>query len=103
MKTKINNLIWEIITVPCTNPALIVNGANCLGTTWINEQKIYLSEELTKITAKSVVIHELTHAFLYSTQIKEDESYTEEEMCEFLSKWGEQILCLSAEVYSELF
>lgn len=105
MLKRINNLIWEIAVVPSTNPELIVNGVACVGTTWVMQQKIYLSEELNELTARSVIAHELTHAFLYSTQIqvKDEKTYTEEEVCELISKWGDAILSLTDEIYRELY
>lgn len=103
MQKKINNLIWEIFISPSMNPELIVDGNACAGVTWCTQQKIYLSADLNENTAKGVIAHELAHAFLYSTQIKKDEPYTEEEMCEFISKWGEQISSLTNEIYNELY
>lgn len=105
MEIKINNLIWEIKIVPASNPELVTDSYARGGTTWIMQQKIYLSSDLTKNTARLVIAHELTHAFLYSTQMQAEEemTYTEEEMCEFVSKWGEQIFELTDEVYDELY
>lgn len=108
MKIEINNLNWEVSIVPNTNPELIVNGSAAAGTTWFMQQKIYLSADLTKDTARSVIAHELAHAFLCSTQIKptkdaEYECYSEEEMCNFVSMWGEQIFALTDKIYNEMY
>ncbi len=108
MKIEINNLIWEIAVVTSTNPELIVNGDVASGATWPLQQKIYLSSDLTKDTVKSVIAHELAHAFLLSTQIRpvkdaEEECYSEEEMCNFVSMWGESIFALTDKVYNELY
>lgn len=109
MKIQINNLDWNILIVPNTNPELISNGCAAAGTTWFMQQKIYLSADLTKDTVKSVIAHELAHAFLLSTQIRpthqdaEIEHYSEEEMCNFVSMYGEQIWALTYEVYDELY
>ena len=108
MKVEINNLIWEISIVPNTNPELIINGYAAAGTTWHMTQKIYLSADLTKDTVRSVISHELAHAFLCSTQIRptkeaEEEHYSEEEMCNFVSMWGEQIFTLTDKIYNELY
>ena len=108
MKIEINNLIWEIVIAPSTNPELIVNGEAVAGATWPMQQKIYLSADLTKDTVKNVIAHELTHAFLFSTQIKpvadaEEERYSEEEMCNFVSLYGDQIFTLTGKVYNDLY
>lgn len=108
MKIEINNLIWEIAIAPNTNPELVVNGEAASGTTWPMQQKIYLSADLTKDTVRSVIAHELAHAFLFSTQIKptcdaNEENYSEEEMCNFVSMWGEQIFDLTNKIYSKLY
>lgn len=103
IQKKINDLVWEIAIAPSTNPELIVDGTARAGATWLMQQKIYLSEELNKNTARSIIAHELTHAFIYSTQIKEEESYTEEELCEFVAKWGDKIFALTDEIYNELY
>jgi hypothetical protein len=103
IQKKINDLIWEIDIVSSVSPELIANGEACLGSTWPMSQEIYLADDLNKNTARRVIAHELTHAFIYSTQIKEDESYTEEELCEFVSKWGDKIFTMTDEVYNELY
>ena len=108
MKIEINNLIWEVAIVPNTNPELIVNGTMAAGTTWFMQQKIYLSADLTKDTARNVISHELAHAYLMSTQIRptkdaEIECYTEEEMCNFTSMWGESIFAMTDKIYNELY
>lgn len=108
MKIEINNLIWEIAIVPNTNPELIVNGNAAAGATWFMQQKIYLSADLTKETVRSVIAHELAHAFLLSTQIRptgdaNEENYSEEEMCNFVSMYGEQIFVLTDKIYNELY
>ena len=103
MQKKINNLIWEIFISPSMSPELTVGNNVCAGVTWCMQQKIHLSADLDRNNAKGVISHELAHAFLYSTQIKKEEPYTEEEMCEFISKWGEQILTLTNEIYDELY
>lgn len=109
MKIEINNLIWEVSIVPNTNPELIANSYAASGTTWGISQKIYLSADLTKDTVKSVIAHELAHAFLLSTQIRptnqdaDIEHYSEEEMCNFVSMYGEQIWDLTFKIYSELY
>lgn len=108
MRIEINNSTWEVAIVPNTNPELIVEGNAVTGATWLMQQRIYLSADLTKDTAKGIIAHELAHAFLCSTQIRlaEDakgEHYSEEEMCNFIAMYGEQILNLTYEVYDELY
>ena len=103
MKKKINDLVWEISIVPSMNPELLVNDVTCRGTTWCGQQKIFLSADLTKESARSVIAHELAHAFLWSTQMRVPETFTEEEVCEFIARWGYRIQEMTEEVYAEFY
>lgn len=103
MRIHINHLLWEIKIVPTTDPELRVDGEMCRGTTWYGKQQIYLAEELNGNTAMRVIIHELTHAYLYSTQMRIPENFNEEEVCEFVACWATDIISMADEVYLGLY
>lgn len=103
MRIHINHLLWEIEVVPTTDPELRVDGEMCRGATWYGKQQIYLAEELNANTALRVIIHELTHAYLYSTQMRLPDTFTEEEVCEFVACWAVDIVDTADAVYSELY
>lgn len=103
MKKGINGLLWDISIVPPTSPELYVDGNTCRGTTWFGQQQIFLSADLNADSAKVVIIHELTHAFLWSTQMRIPDTFTEEEICDFVARWGSEIISTAREVYVGLF
>lgn len=103
MRIHINYLLWEINIVPVTDPGLMVDGEMCRGATWYGKQQIYLAAELNANTALRVIIHELTHAYLYSTQMRLPDTFTEEEVCEFVACWGADIIGMANEVHGELY
>lgn len=103
MVIKINDLEWEIKVVSATDATLVVDGDKCRGTTWFGKQQIFLSSELDYRTAKLVILHELTHAFLWSTQMRIPEKFNEEEICDFMACWGNQIVDVAEMAYAELY
>ena len=103
MRIHINHLLWEVNIVSTTDPGLMVDGEMCRGTTWFGKQQIFLAAELNANTALRVIIHELTHAHLYSTQMRLPDTFTEEEVCEFMACWGADIISMANEVYMHFF
>ena len=103
MKKKINGLVWDISIVSGASAELLADNVTCRGTTWCGHQKICLSADLTALTARRVIAHELTHAFLWSTQMRIPETFSEEEVCEFVACWGYEIQAVTEEVYAELY
>lgn len=103
MRIHINHLLWEVNIVPTTDPELRVDGELCRGATWFGTQQIFLAAELNENTALRVIIHELTHAHLFSTQMRLPDTFTEEEVCEFVACWGADIIGMATEVYNNLY
>jgi len=103
MRIHINHMLWEVNIVPTTDPELMVDGEMCRGTTWYGKQQIFLADALNGNTALRVIIHELTHAHLFSTQMRLPDTFTEEEVCEFVACWGAEIIRVATEVYTELY
>ena len=104
----LNGQKWVVCGVDAHNPGLLLDGEFRRGCTWWNAQKIYLSNELDERTAYKVIAHELTHATLYATQIKDlgnstAENFTEEDVCEFTALYGSQIADIAKDLMKKLF
>lgn len=85
------NISWVVTVVPNGDHMLNVQGTACRGSTHFETRKIYLSCELLEPDMRIVLMHELTHAVLFDTQIESKEGYTEENMCDFVGMYGKYI------------
>lgn len=100
MNIKIAEQIWEVFTADAHDPELIADGRACLGTTWCGHFKIYLSKELFGSRLLRTIRHELTHAFIFSTQCEVPEAFNEEQICEFVAIYGKEIIEMSDKLYA---
>lgn len=108
VEITLNAQKWGVHVVDPHDPSLFFYGSPRRGCTWCYAQKIYLSDELDERTATRVIAHELTHAMIYATQIKdsgntEKENYTEEDVCEFMAMYGAQITDIAKDLMKKLF
>ena len=87
---NINGLNWKIVFTENDND-LIVNSSVRLGVTDRNKLTIYLYDGLKGKLLRKVLIHELTHAWLFSYDYDLDVE-TEEMLCEFLDTYAENII-----------
>lgn len=62
--------------------------------------KILLQKSLTKTHKKSVLIHELTHAFLYENA-HNDKKYGEEKVCDLFGSFAEDIMTITNKYFKE--
>lgn len=104
IETDLNGQKWRVCVVDAHDQSVFPRR----GFTWKNLQKIYLSNELDERTAPRVIAHELTHATLYATQIKDlvnstVENFTEEDVCEFMALYGAQIADIAQDLMEKLF
>lgn len=67
---------------------LMVDNKFCKGSIHYNDACIYIYRNLSLRHIKRVLLHELTHAVIYETQSFYKESYSEEDMCEFISRYS---------------
>ena len=93
---------WTVRLVNSHDPNLIINGDVCLGTAWPAKMEIYISNELTGDRALRTIRHELAHAFLNATQCFHNETFTEEEVCDFVAIWAKDIVPVSLLIASAL-
>ena len=103
MKINLEGLTWQVELADAHSPELMVDNEPCRGTTWCGHQRIYISNELTPECALRVIRHEVTHAYIWSTQIHLPKTYDEEYICDFLAMWAPQILAASATIYATLY
>ena len=101
MLVEINGIEWQIIEVEEGNEHLKIGDDECYGTCRYDRQNIYLLKSMRLSMKKQTLIHELTHAFLYEILLKRQKSYDNEEICIFVSKYGERIINL-ANKYMEI-
>ena len=100
MNTKINNLTWTIREVETRSAELIVNGSQCFGVCKHYTQEIMIDETLKPDAKLQVLKHELTHAFIRCHLLDYQEHYTEEDMCEFVALYSEQINNIAKEYFN---
>lgn len=76
---------WQILRVESHDPGLFVDGTARQGACWCGKSIIYLSEELSGDQVSRVILHEITHAYIYATQAAIPESWDEESVCELIA------------------
>lgn len=94
MIIKINNLEWDVFFVPREHNKLDDDGIPCLGKAYFNDLQIYFDKNVAENLMRQVVIHELTHAFLFSYGVHvecNDDYDTEEAVCDFCGAYFDKI------------
>lgn len=102
MKFSINDSIWEITEVAARDNLLLVDGDYNDGVTHFTSRQIAINRDLLPDQKRHVVLHELTHAWLESTQIEIKEAYTEENLCEFMGLYGDVIHFTANSYFKEM-
>lgn len=86
MIIKINNLEWTVFFVPREHDKLEMDEMQCLGITYFSDLQIYLDKSASEELMRQTVLHELTHAFLFSYGVHvegNNDRDTEETVCDF--------------------
>lgn len=86
---------WEVLQIEGNNSLLLCGEKRCKGTTHYYDHKIYVDKDLIPEEKRRTLIHELSHAVLYSTQLSVDESFSEEQLCEFMGLYADKIADVS--------
>lgn len=94
---------WTVMAVPAHGPGLWVDGTVRRGACWPATAKMYISEELAGDQASRVIMHELVHAYIYSTQAITVESWSEKDVCELFAIYGWEIAAMCQLVCQNLF
>lgn len=100
MVISIANQTWQVYAVESNHPGLFVDGTARRGACWCGDSKIYVSNELEADQIRRVLMHELTHAYIYATQAVTPEAWDEESICELYAIWGMQI-CYQCQVLAK--
>jgi Zn-dependent peptidase ImmA (M78 family) len=101
MKADINGISYEIKEIEPTHSMLLVGDRRCAGTCHYHHQEIYLSDASKHDSKYVTLCHELAHAFLAETQLEEKESFTEENLCEFVGMYGKKICDIADKYFKE--
>ena len=82
---------WNVFFADPHAPELFVDNTARMGTTWPARCEIYISNEIKGNRLKRTLAHELVHALIESSQIVKSESYTEEDLCEFMAIYAKPL------------
>lgn len=100
MRFQVNGIYWKVIFVnPSSDDLRRDDGSITLGVCDNNVKCIYISSALRGLLYEKVLIHELTHAWIFSYGIYltlEQEEF----VCEFVSNYGRDILSMADELIS---
>lgn len=91
MEVTINGRRWVVCKTDSHNPGLLVDGDLCRGACWCGDLTVFLSNELTRATAGRTIRHELAHAWIYATQAAIPETWSEEDVCELIAIYAQDI------------
>ena len=94
---------WLVEKVESHHPGLFVDGTARRGACWCGSAEIYISNELKGDQVTRVIMHELAHAYIYSTQAVQPESWTEEDVCELFAIYAGPTCLLCTWICQELF
>ena len=103
MTIEIAGQQWLVEKVESHHPGLFVEGTARRGACWCGSAEIYISNESKGDQAVRVVMHELTHAYIYSTQAIRPESWNEEDICEMFAIYALEMCEMCQAVCRDLF
>ena len=103
MVIEIGGQQWTVQRVESHNPGLFVDQSARTGACWPSRAEIYISDELKGDQVARVVMHELTHAYIYSTQAAIPESWDEEAVCELFAIYAWEMCALCQSICQQLF
>jgi hypothetical protein len=94
---------WQVHKVEAHHPGVMVDGTSRRGACWCGKAEIYISNEVAGDQVARVVMHELAHAYIYSTQAVQPEAWSEEEVCELIAIYAWEMSVLGLQICEELF
>ena len=94
---------WQVHKVEAHHPGVMVDGTARRGACWCGKAEIYISNEVTGDQVARIVMHELTHAYIYSTQAIQTETWNEEDVCELFAIYAWEMSVLGRHICEELF
>lgn len=105
-KLQVGNLVWTVKKVAENNKNLIVDDIPCYGVCYPDSLEIYIrGDGLNKQLYMSYLIHELTHAYIFSLGFtyRMNKKFDEEEVCYFMQHHASEILASADYCYKQLF
>lgn len=86
MTLRINNYDWKVIFVSEYDERLKSQDEDriVLGRTHYCNLLIAINKDVAEEIQKDTIIHEITHAYLFSIGIGDDRIWNEEELCSFI-------------------
>ena len=103
----IANFPFEVFTAS-ENEAPLKNadGKEIIGSTLYTKGQIVLLERLEPVRLKKLIVHEVTHAYMYCTQpilFSNDETkFDDEFIAEFVGLYGQQIMDTANAIFDEV-
>lgn len=99
---NINGQNWRIFIVSPVHPALYrSDGSLTLGACDNDTKAIYLSENLSQTKLKKVLCHEITHAAMFSYNIKL--SIDQEELvADLIATYGQEIITKTNKIFNRI-
>lgn len=98
----INGELWRVVFVSAQHPALLrPNGEFAIGACDDYSKTIYLSSSLSGDYLKRVLCHEITHAVMFSFNIKMP-LIQEELFAELMAAFGEEVIKITNILFSYL-
>ena len=94
MQIKINDILWTFSLVKGTDSNLLYDSDFNYGITCYNDAHVYINKDLPTDLRKRTLLHEIVHAMLFSYMLRKYESFTEEEMADFVAKYFDKIYIL---------
>lgn len=92
MKAKINKFYFVIREMKDESELQADEGVVLLGITNYLKQEIILRSGMSKALLYETLIHELTHAFLFSYGYSNVETFNHEQICEFVGCYAGDII-----------
>ena len=88
---RVNGYPWDIVFTSDNKNLIDRNGHICKGLVSYKEKIIYVDRNVPREDIKHILKHELTHIYLYKTQLYVKETFSEEDICEFVAIYGSKI------------
>lgn len=104
VQVEIKNMIFTVHQVDPDDKDLQTNEEDkiILGRTMTLEQKILVRKDLPPTRKLSVIVHELTHAFIDVYGFSEMGKWSEEQLCSFNEAYASDIVSLANNIFKQL-
>lgn len=99
-QVQLGRFTWDVFFVDEDHPKL----ENAYGAVYKSNLEIYLSADIPDQLLRSTIIHELTHAsvWTYGFENISIRGYEEEDLCNFMEAYSEEILRIADDLFAEL-